>query len=340
MKKLVKPLAVLLVLAICIACLAGCGSTETGTEPEELRDITLTEVTRSVFYAPQYAALSLGFFEEEGLNVELVTSSGADKVTAAVLSGESEIGFCGPEATVYVYNEGRENYLVTFAQLTKRDGSFLVAREPMEDFKWSDVAGSYIIGGRAGGMPEMTLEYVLRQNGLEPNVDVTVDTSIQFGATAGAFISGTGDYVALFEPAALALEREGHGYVVASVGQASGEVPYTCYNATKEFIEQNPDVIQGFTNAIYKGMEWVKENDAITIAETIHPYFSDMDINDLADVVTRYKDQDSWNDSPVFSEDAFELLLDIIIDAGVITEEDRVDYNILFDPTFAQNTIQ
>jgi NitT/TauT family transport system substrate-binding protein len=332
-KIILKSCIVLLILTTIILSFAGCGDKQS----EELKDITLTEVTRSVFYAPQYAALSLGFFEEEGLNVELVTSAGADKVTAAVLSGESDIGFCGPESTVYVYNEGRENYLITFAQLTKRDGSFLVARNPDENFTFEKLEGKYIIGGRAGGMPEMSLEWVLRQNGLEPNKDVTVDTSIQFSAMAGAFLQGTGDYVTLFEPSALALEKEGKGYVVASIGEESGVVPYTCYNATKEYIEQNPDVIQAFANALNKGMKWVEENNNEEIAEAIHPYFSDMSIEDLTSVVDRYKSQDSWNESPMFTEESFDHLLDIIISAGILNEEDKVDYEVLFDPSFSTN---
>ncbi len=333
MKIILKSCIILLILTAIILSFAGCGDKKS----EELKNITLTEVTRSVFYAPQYAALSLGFFEEEGLNVELVTSAGADKVTAAVLSGESDIGFCGPESTVYVYNEGRENYLITFAQLTKRDGSFLVAREPDENFTFDKLRDKYIIGGRAGGMPEMSLEWVLRQNGLEPNVDVTVDTSIQFSAMAGAFLQGTGDYVALFEPSALALEKEGKGYVVASIGEESGVVPYTCYNATKEYIEQNPDVIQAFTNGLNKGMKWVQENSNEKIAEAIHPYFSDMSIEDLTSVVERYKSQDSWNESPMFTKESFDHLLEIIISAGILNEEDKVDYEILFDPSFSEN---
>lgn len=333
MKIILKTFIVLLIFTTIIFSFVGCGNKQS----EELKDITLTEVTRSVFYAPQYAALSLGFFEEEGLNVELVTSAGADKVTAAVLSGESDIGFCGPESTVYVYNEGRENYLITFAQLTKRDGSFLVAREPDENFTFDKLKGKYIIGGRAGGMPEMSLEWVLRENGLTPNEDVTVDTSIQFSAMAGAFLQGTGDYVTLFEPSALALEKEGKGYVVASIGAESGVVPYTCYNATKEYIEQNPDIIQAFTNALNKGMQWVQESTNEEIAEAIHPYFSDMSIEDLTSVVDRYKSQDSWNESPMFTEESFDHLLDIIISAGILGQADRVPYEVLFDPSFAEN---
>jgi len=332
-KIILKIFVVLLILITVSFSLIACGG---GKENQELKDVKLTEVTRSVFYAPQYAALALGFFEEEGLNVELTTSAGADKVTAAVLSGEADIGFCGPEATVYVYNEGRENYIITFAQLTKRDGSFLVGREPDPNFTVDKLKGKYIIGGRKGGMPEMSLEWVLRENGLEPNVDVVVDTSIQFSAMAGAFLQGTGDYVALFEPAALALEKQGKGYVVLSIGKESGTMPYTCYNATKEYIEKNPDVIQSFTNAINKGLKWVEKNSPEKIAEAIHPYFADMSMEDLTEVVKRYKDQDSWNPDPTLTKESFEHLLDIIIRAGIMEEKDRAPYEKLFDPSFAE----
>lgn len=332
MKIILKIFIVLLILITLSFTLISCAGKQSG----ELKEIKLTEVTRSVFYAPQYAALALGYFEEEGLKVELTTSAGADKVTAAVLSGEADIGFCGPESTVYVYNEGRQNYIITFAQLTKRDGSFLVARQPDPNFTFDKLRGKYIIGGRKGGMPEMSLEWVLRENGLEPGVDVTVDTSIQFAAMTGAFLQGTGDYVTLFEPAALAVEKQGKGYIVASIGKESGVVPYTCYNATKDYIEQNPDVIQAFTNGLYKGMKWVEKSSPQKIAEAIHPYFPDMSIEDLTKVVQRYKDQDSWNADPTLTKESYEHMLDIVIRAGILTDNDRVPYETLFNPSFAQ----
>jgi len=331
-KIILKIFIVLLILITLSFTLISCAGKQSG----ELKEIKLTEVTRSVFYAPQYAALALGYFEDEGLKVELTTSAGADKVTAAVLSGEADIGFCGPESTVYVYNEGRQNYIITFAQLTKRDGSFLVARQPDPNFTFDKLRGKYIIGGRKGGMPEMSLEWVLRENGLEPGVDVTVDTSIQFAAMTGAFLQGTGDYVTLFEPAALAVEKQGKGYIVASIGKESGVVPYTCYNATKDYIEQNPDVIQAFTNGLYKGMKWVEKSSPQKIAEAIHPYFPDMSIEDLTKVVQRYKDQDSWNADPTLTKESYEHMLDIVIRAGILTDNDRVPYETLFNPSFAQ----
>lgn len=310
----------------------------TGCQTEDLTVVKLNEVAHTIFYAPQYAAISQGFFEEEGLKIDLVCGQGADKVTTAVLSGDADIGFCGPEGTIYVYNEGKEDYVVSFAQLTKRDGSFLLAREENPDFTFDEVIGKDIIGGRKGGMPEMTLEWVLKDNGIMPGEDVFVDTSIQFAAMSGAFIGGTGDYVTLFEPTALALEKEGLGYVVASIGVESGELPYTCYNAKKSFIESNPDIIQKFTNAIYKGQLWVEESSSEEIAAAIIEFFPDTSMEDLTAVVERYKSQDTWKKDPVLSKEAFEHLQDIIQEAGVL--EKRAPYDELVTTEFAENVLK
>ena len=217
-----KLAAVVLCAALCLTALAGCG-----TAQEELQNVTLCEVTHSIFYAPQYVAMELGFFEEEGLSVELSNGGGADKVMSAVLSGSVDIGFAGPEASVYVYNEGKEDYTQVFAQVTQRDGSFLVARQPMPDFEWTDLAGAHILPGRKGGVPYMAFEYALKQAGLDTEKDVLLDNSVQFDMMTGAFLGGTGDYVTMFEPAASSVEAEGKGYIVASVGEAAGEIPYT-----------------------------------------------------------------------------------------------------------------
>ncbi|MGI6086062.1 MAG: ABC transporter substrate-binding protein [Acetivibrionales bacterium] len=300
--------------------------------------VTLSEVTRSVFYAPQYAAINQGFFEEEGITLELSNGQGADKVMTAVLSGQVDIGFSGPEACVYVYNEGKEDYAVVFAQLTKRDGSFLVGREPEPDFKWENLGRKYIIGGRKGGVPEMTLEYVLRKHNLEPNVDLTVDTSIQFAVMAGAFTGGTGDYVALFEPTATMLEKEGKGYVLASIGQESGEIPYTAYYAKKSFIEKNPDLIQRFTNAIYKGQKWVDTHSPREIAEAVKDFFPDTDIDTLENVAKRYKDIDAWNKDPILKEHSLELLQIVMEEAKVLDK--RAPYNKIVTTEYAKKAIE
>jgi NitT/TauT family transport system substrate-binding protein len=259
-----------------------------------------------------YAAISQGFFKDEGLEIDLTTGQGADKTMQQVISGNSDIGFCGPEQTIYLYNQGRENYPVIFAQLTKRDGSFLVGRKAEADFKWESLKGKTIIGGRPGGVPEMTLEYVLKNHGLTPNKDVKLITNLAFTATATAFKAGTGDYVALFEPTGTTLEKENSGYIVSSIGKTSGEIPYTAFFATKSYIEKNPEIIQKFTNALYKALLWSEKNDSKTIAKSIISFFPGMDENTLAKVVDRYRDQDTWQKDLILTEDALSNLENII----------------------------
>ncbi|NLK69354.1 MAG: ABC transporter substrate-binding protein [Clostridiaceae bacterium] len=321
----------LILSLVILLILPGCGT-------KELKEITLNEVTHSIFYSPQYVAINKGFFEEEGLKITLVNGAGADKVMTAVLSGHADIGFSGPEACIYVYNEGKDDYGVVFAQLTKRDGSFLVAREPMPDFKWEDVRGKFIIGGRKGGVPLMTLEYVLKENNLYPGKDVEVDTSIQFALMGGAFLSGMGDYVTLFEPVASTFEKEGTGYIVASMGEASGEIPYTAYYAKKSYIEKNPDVIQSFTNAIYKAQQWIENSSDREVAEAIKDSFPDIEIDLLETVVRRYKDQDTWCKTPVMKEESLIRLQKVMQEAGELSE--CAPFNKVVDNSFAQKAIE
>ncbi|MFZ5944173.1 MAG: ABC transporter substrate-binding protein [Bacillota bacterium] len=306
----------------------------TGCGEEKLTKVKLNEVTHSVFYAPLYAAINNGFFQEEGIELELTTGQGADKVMTAILSGQADIGFMGPEATVYVFNEGKEDYAVNFAQLTKRDGSFLVAREPDPNFTWEKVKGKTIIGGRKGGMPEMTLEYVLKNKGIMPNKDVEVLTNIQFALMAGAFTGGTGDYVTLFEPVAATLEKQGAGYVVASVGLDSGEIPYTVFSAKKSYLEKNKDIIQKFTNAIYRGQKWIQEKSPEEIAKAIKPSFPDSDEAVLTAVAKRYKEIDAWAKDPLFSPEAFERMQDVMELAGELNK--RAPYAKLVTNSFAE----
>ncbi|MDW7675191.1 MAG: ABC transporter substrate-binding protein [Bacillota bacterium] len=313
--------------------MAGCGKSDDG-----LTSVRLNEVTHSVFYAPLYAAINNGFFEEEGITIEMTTGQGADKVMTAVLSGQADIGFMGPEATIYVYNEGQEDYAVNFAQLTKRDGSFLVAREPDPNFSWDKVQGKSIIGGRVGGMPLMTLEYVLKNKGIMPGEDVEVLTNIQFALMAGAFTGGTGDYVTLFEPVAAALEQEGAGYVVASVGQDSGEIPYTVFSARKSFIDENPDIIQKFTNAIYRGQLWVANSTPEEVAKAIKSSFPDTDEAILTTVAERYQEIDAWAKTPEFSNDAFTRLQDVMELAGELNQ--RAPFDKLVTNTFAKKAVE
>lgn len=296
-------------------------------EERKLTEITLAEVTHSIFYAPQYVAIEQGYFKEVGIDVELILTSGADKVTAAVLSGDADIGFCGSEGTIYVYNGGEKDYLKTFAQLTQKDGSFLVSREKIEDFSLEDLEGKTVLGGRAGGMPEMTLEYALKENGIDPEKDVNVDTSIDFAAMGGAFIGGQGDFVTLFEPNALELEKEGYGYVVASVGELGGVVPYTSYSARISFLEENKELITNFAKAIQKGLDYVHNHSDEEVAKAIINQFPDTSLEDIAKVVKRYRDIDAWPETTDFSEDSFNHLQDIMIDYGAITE--KVPYDEL-----------
>lgn len=299
-----------------------------------LEKVSVAEVAHSIFYAPMYAAKDLGYFEDEGLDIELTLTAGADKVTAAVLSGDVNVGFCGSEATIYLYNQGVEDYLVTFAGLTKKDGSFLVSRKKYENFKLDDLKGSKIIGGRQGGMPEMTLEWALKQNGIDPKKDVFIDTSIAFAAMSGAFIGGQGDFVALFEPTALKVEQAGYGYVVASVGEYGGTVPYTAFNAKKSYIEDNPEVIEGFTNAIQKGLDYVHNHTSEEIAKVILADFPDTSLNDLTIIVERYKNIDSWFNTTYIEKENFDHIQEIMESAGSL--KSRVDFDKLVDNTYSE----
>ena len=282
---------------------------------DNLKKIKVAEVAHSVFYTPQYVAHALGYFKDEGLDVEIILTAGADAVAASVLSGDVNIGFCGSEATIYIYNNGEKDYLVNFAGLTKKDGSFIVSRKKIDNFKLTDLKGKYIIGGRKAGMPEMTLEWILKENGINLK-DVTIDTSIAFPAMSGSFIGGTGDFVSLFEPNALKIEEQGYGYVVASLGELGGEVPYTVYNARKSYIENNMDVITSFSNAIQKSLDFTHSHSAEEIAKIILDYFPDTSLDDLTKLVDRYKKIDSWYKTTHIDEDSYNHVLEIIDAAG------------------------
>ena len=304
----------------------------------DVKNIKVSEVTRSVFYAPQYVAINNGYFKENGIEIELTTGQGADAVMTSVLLNQVNIGFAGPEASIYVYNEGKEDYCQVFAQMTKKDGSFLVAREKNDNFKWQDLKGKTIIPGRKGGVPYMTLEYVLRKNGLDPKKDVVLDDSIKFDLMAGAFTSGTADYVTLFEPTASLTQNENKGYIVASVGEAAGEIPYTAYFAKKSYIENNKETIQKFTNAIYKGQKWVKENSSEDIAKVVQSFFPDTDITLLSKVIQNYKDIDAWNDTPVLKEESFNLLQDVMTSAGELQK--KAPYDKIVNNEYANEAIK
>jgi NitT/TauT family transport system substrate-binding protein len=327
-----KILISILCLALIVSTLLiGCNKQQSANE--ELIPVTLNEVAHSIFYAPQYVAIEKGYFADEGIKLTLDTGYGADKVMAALISGDADIGFMGAEASIYCYVEGNDDYAVNFAQLTQRAGNFLVAREPIENFKWEDLKGATVLGGRSGGMPEMVFEYILKQQGIDPSKDLTIDQSIDFGLTAAAFIEGKGDYTVEFEPYATSLEQEGSGYVVASLGTDSGYVPYTAYSAKKSFLEKNPDTIQKFTNAMQKGMEYVNSHTAKEIAEVIAPQFSETDTDTIATIVDRYLQQNTWKTNLVFEKDGFELLEEILMEAGEL--DATVPYEDLVNTTYA-----
>lgn len=321
MKKIIIKIVFILLIFL-IASFAMFNKKET-----TLKKVKVAEVAHSIFYAPQYVALHNGYFKDYGIDAEIILTPGADKVIAAVLSGDVDIGFSGSEATIYVYNQGEKDYLKTFAQLTQKDGSFIVSRKKIDNWSLKDLKGKYIIGGRIGGMPEMTLEYILTKNGIDPKKDVTIDTSIAFASMQGAFIGGTGDYVSLFEPNATNVEKQGLGYIVASLGELGGVIPYTSYSARNSYIENNKDIITNWTKAIQKGLDYVHEHDAKDIANVIIKEFPDTDINDLITVINRYKENDTWPKTTTFTEESFNHMQDIMENAKQLDK--RVSYNDL-----------
>ena len=330
--------------AVCIALLtvtlsmAGCGNGEDKVESGSSKKVVLNEVAHSIFYAPMYVAIEEGYFEEKGIELTLVTGFGADKTMTAVLTDEADIGFMGSESTIYTYAGGTEDYVVNFAQLTQRAGNFLVSREPVEDFSWDMLVGKDVLGGRAGGMPEMVFEYILTKNGIDPKTEVDIDQSIDFGSTAAAFSGGQGDFTVEFEPHATALEQKGEGYVVASLGEDSGYVPYTSFSAKKSFLEENKDTVQAFTDALQKGMDYVQSHTPEEIAKVIAPQFPETDMETLTTIVERYHVQDTWKENLIFEEESFTLLQNILEDSGVLQE--RAPYDELVTREFAEKAAQ
>lgn len=335
--------AFLLVFSLCMGCSkAETGDKTTASDSFELSSqktspvkITLNEVAHSVFYAPLYVAIEKGYFKDENIDLTLVTGFGADKTMTAVISGEADIGFMGSEASVYMYSEGASDYVVNFAQLTQRAGNFLVARQDNEHFQWADLKGKTVLGGRKGGMPEMVFEYILKENGIDPEKDLTIIQNIDFGSTAPAFADGRGDFTIEFEPGATSLESEGKGHVIASLGKDSGYVPYTAFSAKKSYLKENPDVIQRFTNALQKGMDYVRSHSPSETASVIKPQFPETTLEMITTIVTRYYEQDTWKSNLIFEESSFDLLQDILESAGEL--EKRAPYKDLITTEFAEN---
>lgn len=323
MKRLITIITVLVLIIVLFIIY----SFNISNKNNDLTKVKVAEVTHSVFYAPQYVALEKGFFKDEGLDIELILTSGADNVMAAVLSGDANIGLSGSEATIYVYNKGEKDYIKTFAQLTQKDGSFLISRKNIKNFTVNDLKGKYVIGGRQGGMPEMTLEYILKEKNIDPKKDLTIDTSIQFASMAGAFIGGTGDFVALFEPLATQVVNEGYGYKVAQLGTLTDNVPYTAYNARTSYINNNKDTIEKFTKAVQRGLDFVNNNDSSTIAKTIMNQFPDSSYNDIKNAVESYKKNNTWPKETTFTKESFDHLQDIVIKAGFLDK--KVSYKDL-----------
>ena len=327
--------AAVLAISVSAALLTGCAQDADG---KELVKLTVSEVTHSIFYAPMYSAINNGYFEEEGIEIELINAGGADKVMTALLTGGADIGFAGPEAVIYVRAQGKEDYPRVFAQLTQCDGSFLVGRQPDTDFSWQDLRGSTILPGRKGGIPYMTLLYCLNSNGMEVGKDVFFDESISFNAMTGAFVSGTGDYVTVFEPGATDLENQGKGYILASLGEEGGRVPYTTYFANGAMLDNNSELIQKFTDAIYKGQQFVLNSSRDTVAAAISPSFPDTDTATIATVVQRYKDIGAYSSSGIMTESDFDRLCAILKNAGELTE--TVAFSDIVDNSFARKAIK
>lgn len=323
-----RMVSVMMSLVLVTGMMSGCG------KEKKLTTIRLNEVAHSIFYAPQYVAIEKGYFEEEGIALELVNGMGADNVMTAVVSGEADVGFMGSESSIYVYQEGAKDYIVNFAQLTQRAGNFLVGKKAEEDFTWTDLKGKNVLGGRDGGMPEMVFEYILKKNGMDPAKDLNIVKNIDFGLTAQAYASGKGDYTVEFEPYAASLEKEGKGTVIASLGEASGKVPYTAYSAKKSYLEKHQEELLAFTKALQKGMDFVQSHTPEEIAKVIAPQFPETEEDALVAVVTRYYEQDTWKENMIFQKESFELLQDILEDAGVIKE--RVAYDELVDTSLAE----
>ncbi|MBR2860773.1 MAG: ABC transporter substrate-binding protein [Clostridia bacterium] len=320
-----KILSVLLCFMLCFSFV--------GCKTEESSVLKVNEVTHSIFYAPFYAAIELGFFAEKNITIELTNGGGSDKSMTALLTGQADVGFMGPETAVYVFNEGQKDHPVVIAQVTQRDGSFLVGKEKDDNFTWDKLKGKSVIGGRTGGMPEMTLEYALKKHSLVPNEDLTLRTDVSFDLMGGAFLSGEDDYVALFEPSASTMELAGEGYIVSSVGAETDFVAYTAMMVTQSFRDKNPQLVQDFVSALYKGQQWVKNHTAKEIAEAIAPAFPDSDIKLITKVVENYKKIDAWKDNPVTEKEHFDQLIKVITDAGISVE--NPDYDKIVDNSFA-----
>ncbi len=325
MKKIFTVLLVLTLVATCALTFAACERNE--------NLIKLNEVTHSLFYTPQYLALALGYFQEEGLEIEITNGQGADNVMTALLTGEADIGLMGCEANIYVYLQGKKDYPRVVGQLTKRDGSFLVARSEMKDFDYSGIENSTVLMGRKGGMPAMILQYVLNNKGYENGRNITMDYSIEFGALGPAFTGNIGDFVPLFEPTASRMVQEGRGFIVSAIGKDSGEIPYTCYSVTADFLKDHPDKVEKFLRAVWKGTDYALSHTPEDIAALVADYFDETP-ELLAAAIKNYQDFDVWTTTPVTDRQAFERIQDIMENADELSQ--RVSYDTIVDNSAAE----
>ncbi|TCN24351.1 ABC transporter substrate-binding protein [Mesobacillus foraminis] len=330
MKKWIKPALTLFIILVLIIPLASCGQ-------EKIQTIRIAEVTRSIFYAPQYVALAEGFFEDEGLKVDLATTAGGDKTMTALLSDGADIALVGSETSIYVYARGSSDPVINFAQLTQTDGTFLVSRKKVENFTWDQLKGSTFLGQRKGGMPQMVGEFVLKKHGIDPRNDLNLIQNIDFANIATSFASGTGDYVQLFEPTASIFEKEGRGHIVASFGTESGHVPYTTFMAKQSFIDENQEIIEKFTRAIYKAQQWVYSHSSKEVAEAIQPYFEDTEAKVIEMVIDRYKGQESFAKNPILDEEEWKNLQNIMNEAGELPQE--INHDTLVNTKIAEGVM-
>ena len=334
--KKVSIFSLILSLLLIITLFSGCNKANNDT----LAKVKLNEVVRSIFYAPMYAAISQGFFKDEGIEIDLSTGQGADKTMQQVLSNAVDIGFCGPEQVIYIYNQKRENYPIIFAQLTQKDGAFLVARNAETDFNWESLKGKAVVGGRPGGVPEMALEYVLRNHGVDPVKDLELITNLAFTATAGAFKGGTGDYVALFEPTASMMKKDNSGHIVASVGASAGTMPYTCFFATKSYIEKNPLIIENFTRAIYKGQKWVNSHSDEEVIASIKSFFVGADEPVLIESIKNYRNINAFSPDPILKSEDLTKLMDIIQSYKADLIPQRPAFDKIVNNSFAEKAVK
>lgn len=339
-KNTLKLIGAVVSMVLTLGMFAGCSKDNSAKDNNEITTVKVNEVARSIFYAPMYAAISQGFFEEEGIKVELTTGQGADKTMQQLISGNVDIGFSGPEQVIYIYNQGRDDLPKVFAQLTQKDGTFLVAKDKHNNFSWEDIKGKKLIGGRPGGMPEMALEYVLAQKEINKDKDIELITNISFDAVPAAFLGGTGDYAALFEPSATVIANEVNGQIVASIGESAGNLPYTCFYALDSYIKDNKDLLVRFVRAIQKGQDWVMENDDATVAGVIKEFFEGTDEEIISTVVGNYRKIEAYASTPVVSEEDINRLMDIIqaYDKELITK--RPPFDEIVDTTISKEAIK